>query len=158
MILSLWSQSRRLTYPITTNRSLLRCFQPSLGQLSASELPSQTPVPSGYSTLLSHSLTTWLLCIFLTQFALLDSCVSLEVNSFIEKALGLRTSSVLKLPWCLLGSVELPPPGSVYSFTPHVLPHSGVALVIFLFCCICPCQSLMKYKMFRTLKHPLPYC
>lgn len=111
MILSLWSQSRRLTYPITTNRSLLRCFQPSLGQLSASELPSQTPVPSGYSTLLSHSLTTWLLCIFLTQFALLDSCVSLEVNSFIEKALGLRTSSVLKLPWRLHRQCGAPSPG-----------------------------------------------
>lgn len=102
-----------------------------LSQLSASELPSLTPVPSGYSTLLSHSLTTWLLCVALTQFALLDSCVSEAVNSFIEKALGLRTSShALKLQRCLPQRPRAPCLGSVCLFTPSVLPYLGVTLVI----------------------------
>lgn len=80
-----------------------------LDQFSASELPSLTPAPSGYSTLLSHLLTTQLP---LTQFAPLDLCVSEGVNLFIEKALGLRTSShALKLQLCLplRGGVELAP-------------------------------------------------
>lgn len=74
---------------------------------------------------------------------------------------GFRTENIvmyLNSRDVCLSNVELPLPGSVYTFTPHVLPYFGVALVIFLFCCICPCQSLMKHKMFRILKYPLPYC